>query len=128
MSTDAAAPLPQAPRPDWELPEIIEVTIRPAEYRPRKPRHFESPLREARNAVEVVVTLKSPLPIRAMGPVLYVGNTQLTESEALDKEGRQIRFWGFDRAALAAGAPISMGWTGSRSERRRSKFTFRLGE
>jgi hypothetical protein len=102
------------------------VKIQLADYRPRRPRNFEPQLKAVKNAVEIVVTLESPLPIRAMGPVLYVGDTQLTESEALDNEGKRMRFWAFDREMmLADGAPISMGWLGSRRESRKTTFTFR---
>ncbi len=124
MAIDQTPPLPPAPGPNWELPEIVDVQSRLANYRPRKPRNFASPLEAVKNAVEIVVTLESPLPIRAMAPVLYVGDTQLTESEAVDKEGLQLRFWGLERERLADGAPIALGWMGSRREQRKTKFAF----
>jgi hypothetical protein len=125
MESDQSAPLPPAPAPDWELPEIVDVKIRQASFRPHKPHNFDSPLEAVKNAVEIVVTLESPMPIRALGPVLYVGNAQLTESEAVDKDGKQLRFWGLDREMLADGAPISMGWMGDRRQKRKTKFAFR---
>lgn len=125
MSSDQTTPLPPALAPDWELPEIVDVKIRQATFRPRKPRNFDSPIAAVKNAIEVVVSLKSPLPIRAMAPVLYVGDQRLTESQAVDKEGKQIRFWAFDREALSDGAPISIGWEGDPREQRKTKFSFR---
>jgi len=113
MSIDQSPPVQVAPGPNWELPEVADVAIRSATFQPRRPRHFAAPLAPQRNAVEIVVTLKSPMPSRALPPVLYVGDTALTESEAVDKEGRQLRFWGFDRARLAANASIALGWLGA---------------
>lgn len=84
-----------------------------AQYRPRAPRNFAHPLLAVEDAVEIVVSLGSPMPIRALAPVLYVGEIPLTESERVDREGTQIRFWAFDRAKLRRpGAPIMLGWSG----------------
>jgi hypothetical protein len=116
MSIDQPQPIRTADAPRWELPEVVDVSIRSATFQPRKPRHFTSPLAEQRNAVEIVITLKSPMPNRALPPVLYVGDTALTQSEAIDKEGYTLRFWGFDRARLAADAPIALGWLGGSRE------------
>jgi hypothetical protein len=113
MSIDQSPPVQVARGPNWELPEVVNVDIRSATFQPRKSRHVASPLAERPNAVAIVVTLKAPMPIRALAPVLFVGDTPLTESEAVDAEGRQLRFWGFDRARLAADAPIALGWLGA---------------
>src|SRR5262245_22803999 len=129
MAADKPSPLPGAPRPNWDMPEITDVKIGRANFRPRKARNFDTPLDAVNNAVEIVVTLDAPLPIRAMGPALYVGDAALTESEAVGADGTQIRFWATDHAALADQAPISLGWTGRRADEkaadRRAKFVFR---
>lgn len=128
MSSDQAQPLPHAPRPNWELPAIAHVAIQRMPFAPREPRNFRSPVPAAPDACEIVVTLAAPLPIRAMGPVLHVGNALLTESEPLDKEGRKIRFWAMEPGLLKKGAPISLAWGGNEDKSRtvRSKFTFSL--
>ena len=110
MPFDQAPQIETARRPNWEMPEMTDVKIRAAEYRPRAARNFATPLAEAKDAVEIVVSFKSPPPARAMSPVLYVGDTRLTESEAVDKEGKEMRFWAFDRSKLMEGAPIDVGW------------------
>jgi hypothetical protein len=130
MSSDQSQPLSHAPRPNWELPAIAHVAIQRLPFAPREPRNFRSPLTAAPDACEIVLTLAAPLPVRAMGPVLHVGDTQLTESEALDKEGRKIRFWAMDPALLKKGAPLSLAWGGSEGKAQaiRSKFAFALPE
>jgi hypothetical protein len=128
MSSDQSQPLPSAPRPAWDLPAIVEVAVRRTPFSPREPRNFRSPLAPVPDACEIVVTLAAPLPIRAMGPVLYVGDTPLTESESVDKDGRKIRFWGLEPKRLRSGAPISLAWGGDQPQprTRNSKFTFAL--
>ena len=127
MPFDQGPPVQTARGPHWELPEIVGVEIRATPYEPRAMKNFKNPLEAVRDAVEIVVTLKSPIPVRAMGPVLYVGGTRLTQSEAVDKEGKQLRFWAFDRSKLQAGAPIAMVWEGDAppKEQKTAKFTYR---
>ena len=54
----------QAPAPEWKIPELVGVKIRETEFQPRQPRNFPSPLDPAREAVEIVITLKSLPPRR----------------------------------------------------------------
>jgi hypothetical protein len=110
MPMDQAPQIKSAPSPQWELPPIADVAIRNAPYTPRATRNFANPSDAVSDAVEIVVSLQSPMPIRAMAPVLWVGGERLTESEPVDKEGRQMRFWGLNRAGLQDGAPIRMAW------------------
>jgi hypothetical protein len=112
MPLDQSPQVETARRPNWEMPEVTGVKIRAAEYHPRATRNFATPLAEVKDAVEIVVTFKTPPPARAMSPVLYVGETRLTESETLDKEGKAMRFWAFDRSKLLEGAPIEVRWMG----------------
>jgi hypothetical protein len=125
MPFDQAPPIQTALRPDWKLPEITAVTIRASPYQPRATKNFKNPIEAVPDAVEIVLTLKSPMPVRAMGPVLYVGGTRLTESEAVEKEATQLRFWAFERSKLRAGAPISMVWDGEvPPKEQKAKFTY----
>jgi hypothetical protein len=130
MSSDQSQSLPPAPRPAWELPAIKAVAIRRAAFSPREPHNFRSPLATVPDACEIIVSLAAPLPIRAMGPMLHVGDAQLTESEAVDKDGLKIRFWGLEPGRLRQGAPIALSWMGEDKPRgaKASKFTFTLPE
>jgi hypothetical protein len=128
MAADKPAPLPGPARPNWDLPEITGVSIRRTRFRPRKARNFDSPIEAVGNAVEIVVTLDAPLPIRALAPVLHVGEAVLTESEQVDGEGKELRFWALSPATLSDQAPIALGWLGDRSERQPARFAFRRPE
>ena len=110
MPFDQAPQVETAPGPNWELPEITNVKIQSAAFTPTSLRNFEHPLAAVDNAVEIVVSLKGPMPIRAMAPVLWVGGQRLTESEVVDKGGKKMRFWALDPPKLEEGAPISMAW------------------
>jgi len=126
MPIDQAPPIRTARAPNWELPEILGVKIRATPYQPKSMRNFRSPLEPVPEAMEFILTLKSPIPARALGPVLYVGKERLTESEAIDAEGRELRFWAFNRSRLKEGAPIIMVWDGDEpaKERKKAKFTY----
>ena len=89
-------------------------------------RNFLNPLEALPDSLEIVMTLNSPIPARALGPVLYVGRTRLTESEAIDEDGKRLRFWAFDRSRLKAGAPITMVWDGEETPKaaNKAKFTY----
>jgi hypothetical protein len=131
MPFDQAPPVETARGPDWELPEITDVKIKYARYQPRATRNFSNPIGVVEDAIEIVVSLQSPVPIRAMAPVLWVGGERLTESEGVDKEGKQLRFWGFNRAKLRSGAPITISWLNEeqpKARQKRAKFTYRPPE
>jgi hypothetical protein len=125
MPTDQTLPIRTAEGPRWELPEIVDVSIQAAAYRPRAPKNFVSPMEAAQDAVEIVLTLKSPMPARALAPVLYIGDARLTESEPVDKENKRVRFWAFDPSKLKTGAPIAMAWTGETPPKEQEKAKFR---
>lgn len=128
MASDKAQPLPSGPRPNWDLPQITGVATHSMRSAPRQPRNFKALDTPPASAVEIVVTLAAPLPIRAAAPVLLVGETKLTESEALDAEGRQIRFWSAGPAKLEPGAPIALTWSNEPAPLARTDFKFKSPE
>ena len=68
--------------------------------------------------------LSGPVPIRALGPALFVGETQVAEFEAV--EDNLYRFHAFDHQRLERGAPIAWGWLDAPpDERKRTRFRFR---
>ena len=124
MATDAGSRESDAPKPDFTLPEVLELRSRRVRYEPPQHRNFESALAHHREAVEFVITTDRPIPIRALGPVLYVGDTPVGESAPL-RQKNAYRFLAFDADALKPGAPVSLGWSGTAPKtRRRTKFAY----
>lgn len=129
MSFDQAPSIEPTQGPNWEIPEITDVTIRAAQYKPRAPQHFDHPMATVKNAVEIIVSLASPMPIRAMSPVLWVGSQRLTESEVADKNGKKMRFWSFHPDKLQSGAPIKLLWMNENKQaaitQKKPQFTYK---
>jgi hypothetical protein len=57
-----------------------------------------------------------------MGPVLYVGDVALLDSERLGD--RVYRFYGYDVDQLEEGEPISIAWLGREDLRVETDFAF----
>jgi hypothetical protein len=109
MSSDPGELEPREASPIFELPQVKSVETRRTQFIPRR-RNFRSALPEVDNAVEFVVATDSSIPARALGPVLVVGETVLTEVAADDDT--HYRFVALEPEALEPGAPISLGWSG----------------
>ena len=110
MSSDAGAVEPQLPRPDFSLPEIKSVRRRRTRFRPRR-RNFESALPDVDDAIEFLVETDGPIPVRALGPVLHVGDAVLTEVEADDET--HYRFVALSPEQISPDAPVRPGWGGT---------------
>jgi hypothetical protein len=125
MASDAGTPIGGAPRPDWRLPEILDIKISRVPFKPREHKFFRSALADFKEAVEFTVTLSGPVPIRALGPALFVGDVQVAEAEAVDE--RTYRFLWFHPEQLKSGAPIGWGWLDALpQERKATQFRFDL--
>ena len=114
-----------APRPKWELPAIVEIRIRRTVVRAPEHKHFRSALPDRREAVEFLVRTSGPIPARALGPALFVGDVEVAESQ---EAGENLyRFFAFDLDRLKPRAPIAWGWLGAkRNERIRTKHRYEL--
>jgi hypothetical protein len=116
MTTDATNREPNVPHPQWKLPDILDIKITRIPYQAPKPRYFETYLAKYTEAIEFLVKTTGPLPIRALSPVLYVGDVPINEYEVV---GENIfRFLAFEPDQLVEGAPISLGWPGQPPEKR----------
>lgn len=114
MATDPGARQADAPRPDFELPTIREVRAARVRVEPPVRRNFRAAPGEPRDALELVVTTDRPIPTRALGPVLYVGDVAVPGSGALD--ATTYRFVALEPDALPPGAPMRLGWSGEAPE------------
>jgi len=126
MSVDRAQPIPSGPRPEWDLPEVLDIRIKRVPYTPHKLRNFESALAGFEEAVEFMVRTSGPIPARALGPALFVGEVEVIESEQV--EPGLVRFLAFDIERLKYGEPISWGWMSDPEEKRqKTSFTYEEG-
>lgn len=118
MSTDAGSPIPSRPPFSTDLPRIVDMRIRRIEYQAPKLENFESSLSHYRDAIEFVVETDGPLPARAYGPALFVGDVEVDNSEVTGET--TIRFLLFDHERLQPGTPITWGWMKDPEKRRMS--------
>jgi hypothetical protein len=110
MSRDAGNRLPDPPAVDFTLPRVVEIEIRATTFKAPRHRNFKSALKGSKDAVEFIVRTDGPIPIRAVGPALYVGQTPVTESSEIGPN--TYRFVAMTRKGLKSTAPIVLSWTG----------------
>jgi hypothetical protein len=125
MSTDASQGETRVPGPPrLELPKLAHITIRRVPFEPPKHRHFTSKLRDYRKAIEFRVQTDRPLNLStAITPVLFVGETMLTEGEQLEKN--IYTYLAFEEGKLQPGAAISLAYPHTPAEvRPESKFRY----
>jgi hypothetical protein len=110
MRSDSGERLPDTPRPDFKLPRVLDVQIRATKFEAPRLRNFTSSLPSSTDAVEFIVKTDGPIPIRALGPALYVGETVVMEVTEIGPN--TYRFVAPTRKGLTLDAPISLSWTG----------------
>lgn len=103
-------------KPDFDLPRVISVVARPTRFEPPTRRNFSSELPVLESTVEFLVETEAPIPIRALAPVIYVGETAVTEVFADDDT--HYRFVAMRPNELRQGEPVTLGWSGTRVEER----------
>lgn len=124
MTSDSGSRLPDAPRADFSMPKVLHVQIRATRVEAPRLRNFTSSLPAGDDAVELIVETEQPIPIRALGPALYVGDTAVTE--VTEVAPRTYRFVAPTSRGLERDAPIGLGWTGQRPTETESAFRYRL--
>lgn len=108
MTTDSGAPHRRPVRDIWSLPEIVSVSVRHRRFDSSRRITVRGEDHYLDEGLEVIVRLSAPLPIRALGPVLWVGDQPLSIAES-DGE-REYRFLAPEPEALQEGAPIALSW------------------
>jgi hypothetical protein len=123
MAIDAMPP--KDVRPDWTLPDVLDISMRRVDFTPRQYKYFRSSLAEFKEAIEFRVRLSGPVPVRALGPALFVGDVPVTEAVA--EKDDLYRFLAFNLKQFKAGAPIAWGWIGTpKAARKVTHFRFDL--
>jgi len=110
MIGDAGDRLPEPPRIEFVLPRMLDVQVQPTRMEPRAPRNFASALPGSGEGFAFVIRTDGPIPIRALGPALYVGDMAVTEVTQIGPN--TYRFVAPARPELKHGARMHLGWTG----------------
>jgi hypothetical protein len=132
MSSDAASPGSRdrgdrGGAPDWDLPEIRELSIRRVPFRARELKNFTSRFANYVEAIEFLVQTYGPIPARGSGPALFVGDVPVKEGGLV--EDNLYQFVALEPDELTPGAPISFGWTDDPPEDRiATRYTFSIDE
>jgi hypothetical protein len=124
MASDAAQQEPTKRGTSWRLPKIVAIEALRVHYVSPAYHVMEHELRPVREAVEIVIQTAEPIPERALSPVLFIGEEELTESEPAGP--LRYRFFGLWPDRLKEGASVALGWSMSNSPRVDSTFRFRI--
>jgi hypothetical protein len=106
----------------WKLPEILDLKIRARSFDPPRRVTTQGVDREVREGVEVEIHVSEPFPIRAVGPVLWVGGAPLTIAESDGKT--TYRFFSFQPESLKADVPVSLSWNTPGSPKKTTAFRY----
>ena len=95
----------------WRLPRLVSIAVRHVTYPQPKVYYVGTERKETRQAVELRVQTDAPLPIRAVTPILKIGNTVIAD---YNTEGAtRYRFVAYEPERLEPGAVIRWGWPNS---------------
>jgi hypothetical protein len=106
------------------LPEIISVETVLVHYGKPRPYVDGTRLIQTREGLEVSVKTTQELPIRALSPVLFVGDVPLTEGERIGEN--LYRFYYPESQRLKEGEPIFLGWTRNLDQRVQTAFAYKI--
>ena len=121
MDSDAPRPIVHRQAPDLQrLPDILEVHIRWRRF--DRPRRVTVSGKDTfhEEAMEFELRLSEPFQVRALGPVLWVGDEPLTIADEVSTS--VYRFYSFAPDKLRANAPIALAWNSAGAERKATKY------
>src|SRR5438874_449126 len=123
MDFDSAKPVQERKAPDlWRLPKILELHVLSRHFDPPKRVTTKGVDRRVSDGIEIRVRLSEPFTIRALWPVLWVGDEPLTIAESDGKN--TYRFLCFDPRKLKAKAPISLSWNSPGADREKTEYFY----
>jgi hypothetical protein len=123
MSTDSGTPIPAGTPFQPLLPRLRALRIRRVAFEAPALEHFRSSLARYREAIEFIVQTDGPVPVRAYGPAIWVGDVEINYSEPIDET--TWRLLAFEPQDLKSGEPISWGWMKDpRNERQQTQYRY----
>jgi hypothetical protein len=108
--SDPGHRVPDPPRYEFVMPAVRDVRIEAAKMEGPRLRNFRSSLPVGIDTFAIVVTTEGPIPTRAEGPALFIGDAMV--AEVTEVGPNTYRFVAHAPAELKRGAPIRLGWTG----------------
>lgn len=100
---------PRIPKPDmFALPNILKIEITRVRFREPRPYYVGQERIESSRGAELRVRTDGPIPIRALSPVLYVGDAAIDAYEEIGENHYLFTAYRVDE--LKEGALISFGW------------------
>jgi hypothetical protein len=94
--------------PNHKLPNILSLKSRKVKYKSPNLKYFKSFLESNEEAIEVIITTDSAIPIRADTPMLYIGEFKTAEMEQIDD--KSYRFLLLNIGEIKEGLDISWNW------------------
>jgi hypothetical protein len=105
-------------------PDILDIEIRRVHYSKPRPYVDGTRLIEMREGIEVSVQTTEDFPIRALSPIIFIGEVPLTESERVREKLYRFYFPYIER--LKEGDPIFLGWTRDLKQREPTRFIYKI--
>jgi hypothetical protein len=108
MTTDSGAKIAQPAPPDLSrLPDILDVQVQGRRFEPARRFTTNGVDRYVDAGVEIEVKLSEPFQIRALSPVLWIGDQPLTDVECT---GTTCRFYAPDPGHLPKDGALALSW------------------
>lgn len=109
----------------WRLPHLVSVATRQVTFPEPRTYYVGSERRETRQVVELRVKTSAPIPVRAVTPILVVGETAIADYTT--EGANTYTFTAYQPERLESGAPIRWGWPGAPDRLTTTRFRFSLG-
>ena len=107
-----------------DLPAIVNIEASRVRYDPPRRFYVGAQSVQISDAVELLVRTAAALPVRAISPVLFIGDTVIAD---YDTAGINLyRFYVFNLERVMPGAPIGIGWPFAPNTARLTKFRFQI--
>jgi hypothetical protein len=124
MTADSGTRVAQPASPDLQrLPDVLDVQVRTRRFDPPRRTTSHGVDRQVESAVEIELRLSEPFTIRALGPVLWIGEEPLSSAES--DGGVIYRFFSFEPDRLRVEAPIALSWGDRDSPRKVTSYRYR---
>lgn len=109
----------------WRLPRLVSVSTRMVTFPEPRTYFVGSERHETGQAIELRVETSEPIPVRAVTPILVVGETAI--SDYTTEGTKTYKFTAYQPERLRSGAPIRWGWPGHSDKLTITRFRFSLG-